>query len=368
MERLMTMRLITYLMQLLAAGLLVPSPWETASAVDIPRLRQLAARNNVTSILVFGDSSVDPGNNNNLATTFKANFPPYGVDFFSGRPTGRFTNGRLVTDFVAEALGYANQIPGFLDRRAKKTDKLHGVSFASAASGYDDLTANLSNVVPVWKQLEYLREYKMEVGRMVGRKKAEEMTGNAVFVMSMGTNDFIQNYYSEPTHRPKQFSLEQYQHYLVSCMARDIKKMQWQGARRVAVVGVPPLGCMPLARTLRDETGCVESYNAVAFSFNSKVKNMLASLTHSLHIKTAFVDAYAIIQAAINKPHLYGFAETSKGCCGSGTIEFGEMCKDLTTCSNRSAYLFWDAVHPTEKMYKIIADEVLNSIAESLLL
>ncbi|MCE2055575.1 hypothetical protein HAX54_042894 [Datura stramonium] len=36
--------------------------------IEVAELRKLAAKNNVTCILVFGDSSVDPGNNNHLPT------------------------------------------------------------------------------------------------------------------------------------------------------------------------------------------------------------------------------------------------------------------------------------------------------------
>lgn len=46
--------------------------------------------------------------------------------------------------FSAEAIGYTKIVPAFLDPNLKPKDLLHGVSFASAASGYDDLTANLS--------------------------------------------------------------------------------------------------------------------------------------------------------------------------------------------------------------------------------
>lgn len=53
-----------------------------------------------TTMLVFGDSTVDPGNNNRLQTAMKANFLPYGADFLGGRPTGRFSNGRLITDIL----------------------------------------------------------------------------------------------------------------------------------------------------------------------------------------------------------------------------------------------------------------------------
>lgn len=46
--------------------------------------------------------------------------------------------------FPADALGYTKSIPAFLNPKRMKSDLIHGVSFASAASGYDDLTANLS--------------------------------------------------------------------------------------------------------------------------------------------------------------------------------------------------------------------------------
>lgn len=56
----------------------------------------------VPAIIIFGDSIVDVGNNNNLNTLIKANFPPYGRDFVTHRPTGRFCNGKLATDFTGK--------------------------------------------------------------------------------------------------------------------------------------------------------------------------------------------------------------------------------------------------------------------------
>lgn len=82
-----------------------------SGALDTHRVKQLAATYNVTCVLVFGDSSVDPGNNNYLATPMKGNFLPYGKDFFRGRPTGRFSNGRLATDFIGKFTAMALQIP-----------------------------------------------------------------------------------------------------------------------------------------------------------------------------------------------------------------------------------------------------------------
>jgi hypothetical protein len=54
----------------------------------------------VPALFIFGDSVVDAGNNNNLATIVKSNFPPYGRDFKNNMPTGRFCNGKLAADFT----------------------------------------------------------------------------------------------------------------------------------------------------------------------------------------------------------------------------------------------------------------------------
>jgi len=45
--------------------------------------------------------------------------------------------------FTAEAMGYP-PIPAFLDPSLTQADLTRGASFASAGSGYDDLTANIS--------------------------------------------------------------------------------------------------------------------------------------------------------------------------------------------------------------------------------
>lgn len=335
-------------------------------AIDITLLRLLAAKNNMTCVLVFGDSSVDPGNNNRIDTTNKGNFPPYGKDFINGRPSGRFTNGRLATDFIAEALGYKKIIRGFLDPHLNKIDMLHGVSFASAASGYDDLTANLSSVISLSQQVVYLKHYIIHLRRLVGANKAEELINNAVFVISMGTNDFLQNYFLEP-ERSKQFSVAQYEDFLITSMSSAIKEMHSIGARRVVVVGVPPFGCMPLVLTFRGETKCDEALNKLALSFTTKLKQKLTSLKGSLGIKTSFVDIYTIIRTVIQNPKSHGFTEALKGCCGTGTFEYGTTCRGLATCSDRTKYVFWDAVHFTESLYRILADEALETIGIDLL-
>ncbi|XP_030541476.2 GDSL esterase/lipase At1g59030-like [Rhodamnia argentea] len=98
----------------------------------------------ITAIFAFGDSILDTGNNNHLITLAKSNFPPYGRDFMGGEPTGRFSNGKLISDLSVEQLGIKGLLPPFLDPTLQLQDLIGGVSFASASTGYDLLTAELT--------------------------------------------------------------------------------------------------------------------------------------------------------------------------------------------------------------------------------
>ena len=98
----------------------------------------------VPAVIVFGDSTVDTGNNNAIGTVLKSNFAPYGRDMAGGpRPTGRFCNGRLPADFISEALGLPPLVPAYLDPAYGIQDFARGVCFASAGTGLDNKTAGV---------------------------------------------------------------------------------------------------------------------------------------------------------------------------------------------------------------------------------
>ena len=59
----------------------------------------------VPSYYVFGDSYHDAGNNDYLnGTVPTANFSPYGITYFKGVATGRFSDGRIIPDFLGTEL------------------------------------------------------------------------------------------------------------------------------------------------------------------------------------------------------------------------------------------------------------------------
>ncbi|XP_057823973.2 GDSL esterase/lipase At1g06990 [Cryptomeria japonica] len=97
----------------------------------------------IPALFTFGDSLVDPGNNNFIPAILKANHAPYGQDFMGHEQNGRFSNGKLATDFIASGIGVKETIPPFLDPNLNTHDLLTGVSFASAGTGYDNLASSL---------------------------------------------------------------------------------------------------------------------------------------------------------------------------------------------------------------------------------
>ena len=74
----------------------------------------------VPAMYVFGDSTLDVGNNNYLPgpNVPRANTPLNGVDFPGGaRATGRFSNGYHVADFIGTYLSHRSYIYQFKMRR-----------------------------------------------------------------------------------------------------------------------------------------------------------------------------------------------------------------------------------------------------------
>lgn len=65
---------------------------------------KLPPNETIPALIAFGDSIVDAGNNNQLKTLVKCNFPPYGQDFPGKVPTGRFGNGKVPSDMMGSYL------------------------------------------------------------------------------------------------------------------------------------------------------------------------------------------------------------------------------------------------------------------------
>ncbi|XP_009369203.2 GDSL esterase/lipase At2g40250-like [Pyrus x bretschneideri] len=319
----------------------------------------------VSAVFAFGDSTVDSGNNNRLPfTLFRSDHPPYGRDLPNHVPSGRFTNGKLSTDFMVSILGLKDLLPAYRDPRLTDRELLTGVSFASGGSGLDDLTLAVSKATSLGRQLEEFDEALGRMRRTVGEKNCSEIVNNAVFVISVGTNDMVFNLFDLPvTARKIEFSPSGYQDFLLRGLGSFIQNLYQRGARRFQVAGLPPIGCLPMQLTIGSVFNglrrvCVEQQNTDCQAYNTKLQGLIPSLQASLPgSRLAYFDSYNPILDMFNNPSKYGFVQTHEGCCGTGMVELGPLCGQLSlTCPDPSKFLFWDSMHPSQAAYKVLAD------------
>ncbi|CAM6030435.1 unnamed protein product [Sphagnum balticum] len=319
----------------------------------------------MSGIISFGDSTVDTGNNNYFVNLGKADFPPYGRDFPGGVATGRFCNGKLVADYIADAMGFPYSLP-YLDPNAHGEAILTGINFASSGSGWNPDTSNILNVKTFDNQVEWFKSYKNEVISLVGEENGNTMISDALYFVSTGANDYIDHFLIYVTPPPLYDTLPQLQANLLGNAKQHLQEIYDLGARRIGVSGVPAVGCLPFQITLQGNgsTDCVGFLNDLAVQFNSELQIQLKQMINDMPEATIFyIDSYTILLDAFNNPAKYGFTETRKACCGSGYLEAGILCNEATpgTCTDANPFLFWDGFHPTTHFYKVLADNIMNS-------
>ncbi|XP_048502109.1 GDSL esterase/lipase EXL3 isoform X2 [Beta vulgaris subsp. vulgaris] len=302
----------------------------------------------VPALIVFGDSIVDPGNNNYLATIGKANFLPYGRDFPGGIPTGRYSNGKVPSDF------FDLQI----------SDLLTGVSFASGVSGYDPSSAKLENVLSLEDQLKLFKGYINKLETTVGENTTSTIISQSLYLVCTGSNDITNSFFGSPITR-LQYDISTYTDLMVNWASSFVQELYALGARRIGVINAPPCGCLPSQRLLHGGLlrACAEEENKASILFNNKLSFQLASLNQKLaKSRIVYLDIYKPFLNLINNPSQSGFEVVDRGCCGTGNIEVSVLCTKLDpgTCQDASKYIFWDSFHPTETTYRLIVHEVLQ--------
>ncbi|CAL4946767.1 unnamed protein product [Urochloa decumbens] len=316
-----------------------------------------------SAIFYFGDSILDTGNNNRLPTVALANHVPYGKDFPGKKPTGRFSDGRLVPDLLNQRLQLKEFSPPYLNSKLSNNDIMTGVNFASAGSGFDDQTSQLANTLPMSKQVNLFKDYLHRLRDIVGDKDASRIIADSLIFICSGTNDFSHYYRSS---KKRKMDIAEYQDTVLQMAQAYVKELYDLGGRQFSLASLPPFGCTPIQITLsRDpDRACVDEQNWDAQVYNSKLQKLLQTLQGSLHgSKIVYLDAYRALMEILEDPAKYGFTETTRGCCGTGLREVALLCNALTPiCKNVSSYVFYDAVHPTERVYMLVNDYIVKYV------
>ncbi|KAH6802410.1 GDSL-like Lipase/Acylhydrolase superfamily protein [Perilla frutescens var. frutescens] len=317
------------------------------------------------AFFVFGDSLVDSGNNNYLATSARADSPPYGIDYPSHRPTGRFSNGLNIPDLISQSIGGKESPLPYLSPELTGQRLLVGANFASAGVGIlNDTGVQFVNIIRIFQQLEYFQQYQERVSGLIGGGETKRLVNQALVLITLGGNDFVNNYYLVPfSARSRQFSLPDYVRYLISEYQKVLRKLYDLGARRVIVTGTGPLGCVPAELAQRSRNGeCAAELQRAAALFNPQLTQMLLNLNSQIG-SNVFIGANTQLSNRdfIRDPQAFGFITSKIACCGQGRYNGIGLCTRLSNlCPNREVYAFWDPFHPSEKANKIIVRQILT--------
>lgn len=79
------------------------------------------------------------------------------------------------------------------------------------------------------------------------------------------------------------------------------------GARKFAILGTLPLGCLPGARQITGNLICLPNVNYGARVYNEKVANLVNQYSQRLpNGKFVYIDMYNSLLEVINNPSQYG--------------------------------------------------------------
>ncbi|KAL6134695.1 hypothetical protein ACLB2K_066923 [Fragaria x ananassa] len=258
------------------------------------------------ALFVFGDSLFEAGNNGYLPyVTIEMDAAiawPYGETFFH-YPTGRFSDGRIVPDFIAK---YAKlpMIPPYL--QPGPHDYTVGCNFASAGAGVLVETSPDLHKISLPEQLAYLKDVKRSLQQELGDFKAERLLKDAVYLMGIGGDDYF-SFYNNSPNATKSAQLESVA-LVVGNLSIILREMYDLGGRKFAFQNTGPLGCIPYRRQeYNSKDGCVEGLNSLAILHNAALVSVLQEFESQLPgFKYSVFDYYNSLYDRINDPAKYG--------------------------------------------------------------
>ncbi|XP_011043915.1 PREDICTED: GDSL esterase/lipase 1-like [Populus euphratica] len=303
------------------------------------------------ALFIFGDSLYDVGNNNYLKNALaRVNIKPYGQTFFK-YPTGRASDGRLIPDFIAE-FAKLPLIPPYLQPGNRQF--INGVNFASGGAGAL-VETNQRRVIDLKTQLRNFKNIEKQLREKVGVAEVKTLLSKAVYIFSIGSNDYYVPFATNSTVL-QSYSQEEVVKMVIGNITTVIQEIYKIGGRKFGLSKLTPLGCDPALRALKLATtggsGCMDEANMQAKLHNIALPEVLKELESNLKgFKYSIFDCYTTTDERLNKPSKYGFKEVKMACCGSGPYRGSFTCglKGYQLCDNVSEYLYFDAVHPTEK-------------------
>ncbi|KAH1063230.1 hypothetical protein J1N35_028217 [Gossypium stocksii] len=292
-----------------------------------------------TSIFSFGDSLTDTGNlleislleSNKLPPSA---FPPNGRTFFH-HPSGRRCDGRLVIDFLAEALGIPFLQPSYTTKVGRLQKFQKGMNFAVA--GATALNSSFLQENGIYNRStnislgDELNSFKHLLPSLCSSSAdCKKLLRNSLIVMGViGGNDYNHAFREKNNEAARKFV---------------------------------PLDVQTIASAIHFS----QHHNEFLRSELEKLRN------HHPDINIVYADYYNTVMRFYHSPKQFGFKETLKACCGIGGLYNYNTSRSCgypplkSSCTDPSSYISWDGIHYTEAANKWLANVVFEDLMKSI--
>nr|GME17441.1 GDSL esterase/lipase At5g03610-like [Ipomoea batatas] len=298
-----------------------------------------------TKLFVFGDSYVDTGNwPRQDCSSWK---DPYGITF-PREPTGRFSEGRVLTDYIASYLGIRSPVPYRWRKFGGKIEG-DGMNFAYGGTGVFSTMVSKPNMTT---QINFFQQMVEE------NVYTKQDLSSSIALVSVAGND-----YATVAKNGNIQDIEAFTEKIIQQLTLDLRRLHGLGVGKVGVTAIEPLGCLPQFTASTSYQNCSEVENSLSRFHNQMLKQSIDKLNNEtagrslqpfvvLDLYTAFMSALNIHE---NHPGNSSFENPLTPCCVGKSNQFGcggvdkNGRKDYVLCDDAKQSFFWDVIHPSQQ-------------------
>ena len=282
------------------------------AATALLALIQTASASAFDRVFAFGDSLTDNGN---FFAATGGTYPP--PPYFAGR----FSNGPVAAEYMATQLGAT----------------LHDFAYGGASTGFTN-----ADLTPAAGAL-YFTGVRSQVAGFTSAAPPGAAGPGALYMVWAGANDFLR---AAPADFPAVGAAA------IANLDSAAVSLYGVGARDFLIPLMADLGATPDVRALSPGAAALASF--VSLSFNDGLKHSLEVLAASLPGSHFMVyDTFAQQHLVLDHPGDFGLTNTTDRCFTG-----------VSLCADPSQYFFWDGIHPTTDVARLIGIGLASAAPE----
>ncbi len=295
--------------------------------------------NNVSfsQMVVFGDSYSDNGN------TYRVSDNTYpGSAYY----LGHFTDGYTWSEYLAMKLGL---------------DPMDTKIFRDYAYGQAQINGKIT--LQTYREHAQKQKWYFTIPDLAGEIKQylddkHIKPKQTLYIIFMGTNDFLNHI---PSTRKNDIK---FVNGLLNSIASAVKHLESLGAEHIVIFTIRDLNASPLAAQLSQkyQHGYLQSLSAMTKRFNRRLNH-----TYNKSTKVTIYNAYSFDKKIFSKRQRYTWYRNKyilsiyrKPCY----VNNGNYIERISqVCVNPWRHFYYDRIHPTTYVHKLMADDVYTVLS-----